>query len=60
MLVKWVCPGGKSSFNFIICLFIYLGAAPTAYGGSQARDLIGATATVLHHSQSLAGSEPRL
>ena len=35
-------------------------AEPVAYGGSQARGLIGAVAAGLHHSHSNAGSEPRL
>ena len=35
-------------------------AAPTAYGGSQARGLIRATAASLHNSHSNAGSEPHL
>ena len=35
-------------------------AAPTAYGGSQARGRIGAVATGLRQSHSSAGSEPRL
>ena len=35
-------------------------ATPAAHGGSQARGRIGATAAGLHHSQSNAGSEPRL
>ena len=35
-------------------------AAPTAYGGSQARGLIGAVATGLRQSHSNAGSEPSL
>ena len=35
-------------------------AAPTAYGGSQARGLIGAVATGLRQSHSNAGSELRL
>ena len=35
-------------------------AAPTAYGGSQARGLIGAVAASLCQSQSNVGSEPRL
>ena len=35
-------------------------AAPTAYGGSQARGLIGAVATGLRQSHSNAGSKPRL
>ena len=38
---------------FVFCLFR---ATPTAYGGSQARGLIGAVATGLHHSHSNAGS----
>ena len=32
-------------------------AASMAYGGSQARDQIGAVATALHHSHNSAGSE---
>ena len=32
------------------------GAAPAAYGGSQARDRIGAVAAGLHHSHSNTGS----
>ena len=35
----------------------FLRAAPVAYGGSQARGLIGATAAGLHHSHSHARSE---
>ena len=42
---------------FVFCLFR---APPTAYGGSQARDPIRATAAGLHHSDSKAGSEPHL
>ena len=38
---------------FVFCLFR---AEPTAYGGSQARGLIGAVATDLHHSHSNAKS----
>ena len=45
---------------FFFCLFAISWAAPTAYGGSQARGLIGATATGLRQSHSNAGSEPRL
>ena len=43
-------------------LFIYLlfRAAPMAYGGSQARCQIRATAAGIHHSHSSAGSEPCL
>jgi len=35
-------------------------AAPAAYGGSQARGLIGAVDTGLRQSHSNAASEPRL
>ena len=35
-------------------------APPTAYGGSQARGLIRAIATGLHHSHSNSGSKPCL
>ena len=49
---------------FYFYLFIYFlavsRAAPVAYGGSQARDLIGAVATGLRQSQHNAGSKPRL
>ena len=43
--------------SFFLCLFR---AALVAYGGSQARGLIGATAASLHHSHSHLGSEPHL
>ena len=43
------------------CLFFpFFMATPTAYGGSQVRGPIGATAASLHHSQYMAGSEPCL
>jgi len=35
-------------------------AAPAAYGGSQARDLIGAVAASLCQGHSNVGSEPHL
>ena len=43
-------------------LFIYFffRATPLAYGGTQARGPIGATAAGLHHSRSNTRSEPRL
>ena len=47
-------------FILFICLFAFSRAAPVAYGGSQARGLIGAVATGLRQSHSNAGSEPRL
>ena len=37
-------------FCFCFCLFAISWATPTAYGGSQARGLIGAVAAGLHHS----------
>ena len=43
---------------FVFLLFLW--AAPTAYGGSQARGRIGAVAAGLHQSHSNVGSEPRL
>ena len=42
------------------CLFAFLGAAPAAYGGSQARGLIRAVATGLRQSHSNMGAEPCL
>ena len=45
-------------FNFLFfCLFR---AAPMAYGGSQARGLMGAVASGLCHSHRNAGSKPHL
>ena len=44
-------------------LFFFFGlfrATPMAYGGSQARDQIGAAADSLCHSHSNVGSEPAL
>ena len=40
--------------------FFFFSATPMAYGGSQARGLIGDRAVGLHHSQSNARSEPCL
>ena len=45
------------SFFFLFCLFQ---AASVAYGGSQAKGLIGAVAAGLHQSHSNARSEPHL
>ena len=45
---------------YFIYLFLLFRAIPTAYGGSQARGLIGSIAASLHHSHSKAGSEPHL
>ena len=48
---------------FLFIYFVFLSfsrAALVAYGGSQARGLIGATAASLHQSHSNARSEPHL
>ena len=49
---------------FFVCLFVlsfaFSRATPAAYGGSQARSLIGAVAAGLHHIHSNTGSEPCL
>ena len=45
---------------FFFFLFAFSRAAPKAYGGSQARGLIGAVAASLRHSHSNARSEPRM
>ena len=48
-------------FNLLLLFFCLLGLHLTeAYGGSQARGPIGATAARLHHSHSNAGSELHL
>ena len=53
--------------NFFLFLFLFFcfvsclhRAAAAAYGGSQAKGLIGAVAAGLCHSHSNARSEPRL
>ena len=48
------CPLHKAAFFFFFCLFR---AALVAYGSSQARGGIRATAAGLHHDHSNAGSE---
>ena len=45
---------------FIYLLILLFRAFLAAYGDSQARDGIGATAAGLHHNQSNARSEPCL
>ena len=51
---------GILPFFFFFFLIVFSRAASVAYGGSQARGLIGALATGLCHSHSNARSEPRL
>ena len=47
-------------FFLLFFLFLVFRAASEAYGSSQARGRIGATAAGLHHSHSNVGSELRL
>ena len=56
-LCKKLTPG---FLLFFLIFFAISWAAPVAYGGSQARDLIGAVATGLRQSHSNTGSKPRL
>jgi len=51
------------SFFFFFYFFVFVffwGAAPVAYGGSQARGPIGAVAAGLHPGHSNTESKPRL
>ena len=48
------------SFPFFLVFLFVFRAAPKAYGGSQARGQIRATAAGLCHSHSKSGSEPHL
>ena len=50
------CPIGKCHLR-VFLRFIFFRATPSAYGASQVRGLIGATAASLCHSQSNARSE---
>uniref|UniRef100_A0A480GQZ8 Uncharacterized protein n=1 Tax=Sus scrofa TaxID=9823 RepID=A0A480GQZ8_PIG len=61
-IVIIICVCFSSRFGSRVSLFFLhrLRATPEAYGGSQPRGLIGATATSLRHSRSSAGSELRL
>ena len=52
--------GPSFFFFFFFGFFIFSRAVPAAYGGSQARGLIGAVAAGLCHSHSNARSKLRL
>ena len=61
----WVCHSFYCWNNYICSFFVcvsfcFFRAVPMAYGGSQARGWIGATAASLHHSHSKTRSEPHL
>ena len=60
VLIQLPSLSASSSTFFFFCLFVFSRATPTAYGGSQARGLIGAVAAGLHQSHSNAGSKLRL
>ena len=47
-------------FCFFFCLFLLFRATPAAYGGSEARGQIGATAATLLHSHNNVGSKPHM
>jgi len=47
-------------YECIFLVVVFSRTAPVAYGGSQARGPIGATAPSLHHSHSNTGSKPHL
>ena len=53
-------PGYMSKEMKLLSFFGLFRAVPTAYGSSQARGRIRATAATLHHSHSNSRSEPRL
>ena len=54
-------PNGKQkTVDTFVCVCVLFRAAPAAYGGSQARGQMGATAASLHHSHSNEGSKPCL
>ena len=64
---RWVCLIFCQSYTvflcFLFCLFVCFllyRATPAAYGSSQARSQMGATAASLHHSYSNARFEPCL
>ena len=62
ILVRFVSTEPQQELQefFFFGLFAFSRASPVAYGGSQARGLIGAVATGLCQSHSNAGSEPSL
>ena len=57
---KIFIPGSMLNRLFFFFFFGLFRAAPAAYGGSQARDLIGGAAAGLYHSHRNMGSELHL
>ena len=62
--VEWQTRKYNANFSFVFCFLLFVlsfsRAALAAYGGSQARGLIGGVAAGLCQSHSNTGSEPRL
>ena len=57
----WTSEQSPLDLSLRVFLFFFaFRAAPTAYGGSQARGLMGTIGAGLGHSHSNARSEPRL
>ena len=66
-LLKWVLLCVEDVLNavfiniiYFLFIFVFSRVAPVAYGGSQARGLIGAVAAGLRQSHSNTGSELHL
>ena len=59
-IIKCINKANLNYMFFGFVFFLLFRAIPSAYGGSQARGLIGAVATSLYHSQRNARSEPCL
>ena len=57
---KFCSHSTKHKFDAQFFFFFFFRAVPAAYGSSQARAPIRATAAGLYHSQGNAGSEPSL
>jgi len=56
----WLACRGHHWDAFFFFFFLLFRATLAAYGRSQAKGPIGATAACLHYSRSNAGSEPHL
>ena len=60
VVLGFICTQHYVQGFYFFFVFAISWAVPSAYGGSQARGLIGAVAAGLHHSHSNLGSELRL
>ena len=57
---KYLLNQGHRAFLLTVFFFRLFRSVPTAFAGSQARDLIRGVAASLHHSHSNVGSETHL